>query len=339
MIPDLSLYEKGLAHPVSNNNLKRAHWHNYRSRCIYMITLMKAPGIPVFSFVKGNIADGKVSAITQPLRLGHHIGRALKDLPVAYPQIRLYQYALMPDHLHMLLEVKEDIPFNLGDIIRHFKNDCTFRYKAILKHDYDFEFDGHVFEMGFNDRILCGENQLSVFYNYLKDNPRRLYLKQQYPFYFNNVLACTSGNRRYSLYGNICLLEHPNKQVVRFSRSFSSERLQQNRVIWAETIRNGGVLVSPFIHPVERECLKMALENGGRIILIKENAFPVRWKPTKAYIDATAQGRMLFVGPEDYHSAKIDMKRALAMRMNKTACEIADIKRGDFSLSRKIEES
>ena len=50
-----------------------------------------------------------------------------------YPQIELWQAAIMPDHLHLLLYVAEALPDGkrLGDILRSFKGGCSRAWWAL----------------------------------------------------------------------------------------------------------------------------------------------------------------------------------------------------------------
>lgn len=197
------------------------------------------------------------------------------------------------------------------------------------------------------------QGQLQILFDYMRDNPRRLYLRRSFPQYFCNGLLCiptgsggsgadevsfdgeNTESERFSVYGNMLLLENPYKVVVRFSRKFSEEKLAADKRSWKEAIRSGGVLVSPFIHPIEKEFLHMALEEGGKVIIICDNGFPPRWKPSRGYIQALTEGRLLFVGPEDYTASKIELTRQLSMAMNARAEQIAAMSAGSYRLSRK----
>lgn len=46
IFPNLKVYEEALLIPLQHQALWRADWHDYYSKCIYMVTLMKMPGIP-----------------------------------------------------------------------------------------------------------------------------------------------------------------------------------------------------------------------------------------------------------------------------------------------------
>ncbi|MEE1022456.1 MAG: hypothetical protein U0L83_04930 [Muribaculaceae bacterium] len=56
---------------------RRAFWHDYRSRCIYMITINAAPGIPRFSSIEKH-ANG-YHVITSPT--GDTIKTRLAEIP------------------------------------------------------------------------------------------------------------------------------------------------------------------------------------------------------------------------------------------------------------------
>lgn len=122
---------------------------------------------------------------------------------------------------------------------------------------------------------------------------------------------------------------------MRFSSKYTPEELNTRRQVWEETIRNGGVLVSPFYHPMEKEYLNKAIEDGGKIIIICENGFPPRWKPEKRFMDLCAEGRMLFVGPRDFDSRKQTLTRAACLKRNEDAKYIAALHRGDYTLHRR----
>lgn len=333
MLPDLEKYYATVPGRKFTKRF-RADWWDYRSKGAYMVTVMKHEGIPNFSDIVGEVRDEVASARSYPTRLGHHIRRAILAIPKSFEEVRILQYILMPDHLHILIEVRSRVSYHLGEVVRKFKSDCRNRYSYILAQDYDFSFDGSVFYDGYDDLIINKKNQLGTVFDYIKDNPRRLFLRKTFPEYFRNVLLAVAGEVRFGLYGNINLLEHPVKDVVRFSRRFSEEELKRRKRTWLEIIRCGGVLVSPFIHPVEKEVLKYALANGGKCIVIRDNGFAPRWKPPKGMIDYCSEGRLLFVGPEEYKAAKIQLTRQLSMQLNGFAEEIARFKRGDFSLRR-----
>ena len=316
---------------VSENRcLKRAFCHDYHSHRIYMLTLMKHPGIPDFSVIEGGEKDGKITAQAFPTRVGLEIRKAIKDLPIHFPEARILQFVCMPDHLHLLIEIIRRTDYHLEELVNAFTQRCSYRYSGFLLEKCGFQFNGNIFCDGFHDRILSEQNQLDILFNYIRDNPRRLYLRRCHPEYFRNALLCVASEKIFGVYGNLCLLEHPYKTVVRFSRRFSEEELSAHKRSWWETIRSGGVLVSPFIHPIEKECLQLALQHGGKIIWITNHGFTPRWKPSKSYTDPLSSGQILFVGSKEYTPAREELSRQVSLEMNRTATFISTLKKDDY---------
>ena len=77
-------------------------------------------------------------------------------------------------------------------------------------------------------------------------------------------------------------------RAVRISRRFQPEELHDLKVCWLRTIENGGVLVSPFISVAEKRVRDYAIANDGRLILIEQNGFGPRYKPSGQYFELCA---------------------------------------------------
>lgn len=330
----MRLYERALEGGEGSRFLKRAIWHDYRSPCIYMATILKMPGVPPLATIEGHLVNGKAAAVSRPTRLGYEIGYALRGLKYRFTEIKTLQYVFMPDHVHLLLHVTEAITYHFSDVIRAFKQDCSARYKAMLRRECDHVFDGHVFADGYNDRILSGRDQLSTLIAYIRDNPRRLYLRRAFPEHFRSHLRLEVGDKTLAVFGNPLLLESPFKVQVRYSSKYAPDRLEAYKRSWEENIRSGGVLVSPFIHPLEREYMYQALDGGAKLIIIRENGFPERWKPERRFTEACAAGRMLFVGPVEFVSRRTDLTREACLELNDSAALIAALQPGSYRLRR-----
>ena len=229
---------------MSTNRLLRAPWHDYTGRCIYMVTLNKAPLVPNFGSLVGDyrIPHGhKGSPCIVASAVGAAIKEGLRKFPQIEPKIRVLQYAIMPDHLHLLLFVQEKTEEILGRYIAVFKVEVN--NAAGLK---------GIFTRGFNDQILKTDRSLDTLYHYLRDNPRRLAVRRAHPEFFRRVNALKIGNRCYQAYGNIQLLDCPFKQQVVVHRADTPSVRERHRAEWLYTAANGGVLVSPFISPAGR---------------------------------------------------------------------------------------
>jgi len=184
-----------------------------------------------------------------------------------------------------------------------------------------------LFEPGYNDRILTDAAQLDRWKRYLADNPRRLWLKRNNRAFFTILRDWHLAGYTLQSVGNHQLLRHPDKQVVRWHRYYKSqpEVWQRLRNQWLDCAAQGGVLISPAIAPEEREVMNTAMENGYRVVMVKDNGFSDNYKPTGKYFDLCAAGTLLEVSPWDYRTEKREMTKTFATYMNNLAEELAKI--------------
>ncbi len=191
---------------------QRSPIHDYHSRSIYLITINKASGISYFSHVtKGQ--DGNFYASLTGL--GKIIAEQLKLIQKEYPEAKILQYIIMPDHIHFIIFIKETTNYTLGKLIGQFTGYCTRAYGIGIA----------IFKPGFHDRILHSKDQLQRMHDYIKDNPRRLYIRQKYKNYFNCPCTLKIRQKTYCTYGNFLLLRSPSKVQVRVSSTSVSENL------------------------------------------------------------------------------------------------------------------
>ena len=116
---------------IQHSQHRRAEWSDYSSVGLYMITLCVEDRHPVFGNLTGNMRATRGSADFPhlvPSALGQLIiNEELPKLRRYYPQIEIWQVALMPDHLHLLLYIREPLPpgKHLGHLIAGFKGGCS----------------------------------------------------------------------------------------------------------------------------------------------------------------------------------------------------------------------
>lgn len=295
----------------------RASWHDYRSRCIYMITMTKASGAPLFGLLTGDhrIPVGQSgSSFVSATSVGSAIKKTLFNFAKIEPQARILQYALMPDHLHLLLFIEEPIADPLGSIIA--------RFKAAVNQTAGIS---HVFNSGFNDQILKSTRSLPALFRYIRENPWRLAVRRARPDFFRRVNSITVGGLQCQAYGNLHLLQNPFREQVVVHRSDSPLQHEQQRQRWLYSAANGGVLVSPFISPAEKALRDEAEQLGARFILISDLPMGERYKPAAREFDLCTAGRLLIVSSPAAESTEVaaPLSRSRCLRMNALAATIS----------------
>lgn len=290
--------------------MPRSYTHDYHSRCIYHITLKKASGALRFGELCGELPNAGIARS----QLGSIIEKHLRQLSLIDPAIRLLQYCIMPDHVHLLVFITTPTSLHLGNYIG--------KLKVLIYQDYrSLTGTGQtIFDNDFYDCILHPGRSLDTIYRYIRDNPRRLAIRRAHPDYFRRMNALSIGGNTYRAYGNVQLLEHPFKEQVIVHRADSPVVRKQNLDLWLYTAANGGILVSPFISPAEKEIRTAAEAAGGRIILITREPMGERYKPSGHDFDMCEAGRMLII------SAGIsgELSRQSCMAMNVMARTLAD---------------
>ena len=139
-----------------------------------------------------SVAAHSCAAFISPTPFGKAMVEALKEMPRLYPQVRLIEWQVMPEHFHFIVFVVSPLPKPLGALIRGFKAGAAKRWLALVRQPPAQECAGTEppqWADGFQDTVLFREGQLRAEIDYLHDNPRRLAEKRANPELFRRVAA------------------------------------------------------------------------------------------------------------------------------------------------------
>lgn len=292
---------------------RRAFHHNYYAPFIYHIILKKTPGCENFGRVIGDaqIAPGHPGAAAiEESESGRVIAKTILHLPYDYPIVKLHQFCIMPDHAHLLIQVLYKSDRHLDFYIESLKE------KIATKLSRSSE---EIFESGYCDKPLYDNRSLNGLYIYIRENPHRLAMRQQYPQFFQRIRKLMIGGNEYEAYGNLFLLRNPDKEAVKVSSKFSAEENSKNKNLWLSNAAEGTILVSPFISRAEKTIRTEAEALGARFILITHETFPERYKPSAHDFELCEQGRLLIISlglPKG-----IELSRDICLKMNALALE------------------
>lgn len=280
-------------------------------------------------------------AFVEKTELGRRIEEEeVKKIKLFYPMVDVWKVCIMPDHIHLIMRVNEDLPegSHIGKIIAGFKQGCNKAYWGI---NPSAKLRGTVaslpseelrstvarnglFEAGYNDKILLRDGQLENWKAYLDDNPRRLLIKRKNPHLFTVIRNMRVAGKECQVVGNSFLLDVPDKVAVIVHRRYTEMEITRLRKEWLACGERGGVLVSVAISPDEKSVLREAMDSGYKIILLRENGFPELYKPSGESFDACSEGRLLQVSPWEYHTEKRTISREQCLELNAMAEMIAE---------------
>lgn len=241
--------------------------HNYRSAATYRIAIMTVDGTPPLAVNHVPTPLGEL-AICEVISLMKHL-----------PQVEILRVIVDAGDLIVTLHVTRNIPDHLRDIIALLDENTV---KAVRESLLPNEFKApilkakHVYQKEFRDRILTSAEEYERFRTYDEQCAYRARIVEEQPQLLTTPQILDIDGKPYMCLGNFLLLRHPDRRQVRISRSFIPEKVDGLFRRWRETIRSGGVVVSPFVSAKEKEIYTEAVETGGRIIRIVNSAPAIR---------------------------------------------------------------
>ena len=282
-------------------NYRLKYW-NYKGRGIYMITMNIEGRVPLLGVLQSGVEDARVEYSPLGKLVSAQIELAFKP----YSQIQICAKQLMPDHLHFVVWVKEEIPIPLGEIVRKLKIGCTHAYQELDSGLMNATCTNatSLFEAGFHDRVLLHAGQLRSMIDYVHDNPRRAAIKRAHPDLFKLRQAVNFSDFECTTLGNLFLLDDPMKEVLQCSRSLTQEEIDKKKNECLRLAERGVVFVSAGISEGEKQICCALREAGFPMIILMSEGFPAAdsphakfYKPQGIYFETCAQGKLLLIEP------------------------------------------
>jgi len=310
--------------------------YDYTGRRMYMITMVTEGRKPLFGKVVGHSEAVEPSAEVPHIELsplGEAVEQIWKTIGVHHPEVQVLALQMMPDHLHVVLFVKERLEKPLGKVLLGVKQACNQVFRQMRaepfvavaqQHAGQSRGNGLLFTKGFNDQILFRDGQLEHWLHYVRDNPRRLLMKREHPELFRVQRGLTYAGLSFSAIGNRFLLERPMKLQVQCSRRMTEEELQAKLADCLKAARQGAVLVSPAISKGEKVIMRAAFDEGLPLIYLQENGFTDLAKPGGKRMEACARGQLLILAPWEHHNEKMTIRRGQCLELNEMARAICD---------------
>lgn len=303
---------------------KRCFTHDYCAPGYYLITATTMPGSPRLSEIPyacpSELKKGEM-IIPVHTPLGKMIMDEIKAIPAHHPEMKILRFVVMPDHIHFVLCVQKRLERMLGSELAGFFGACS---KASSKLQGLTEIK--TLFSTFHDRIIFNHEQLDRSIKYVEDNPRRYIFKKRYPDLFKRYLHLDIAGHGYAAFGNIFLLKEIYLLPIRIHRRWSEDEFRTYSGHCRQEIDKGAVPVSPAIHPAERSIMDYARENGGSMILLRDQGFEDRFKPKGKDFELCAQGRLLLLAPwPENKGRKSTAGYAEFHKMNDLAATIATV--------------
>ena len=348
--------------PVDPMRHHRENGWDYKGRAIYHFTLPVEERFPLFGVIDGESAE---TAFVRLNPFGRRVCQMLCGLAQFYAgkgfALKVLAQKVMPDHVHLVIQVLEPLPQSIGAVVRGFKSGCTKVYKEMYgsgdnaagvhgnaADGHERGADGHergaeapmhfarifarrgsVWEQNpayYHERILHAPGQLRRMIDYVKDNPRRLWIKSHHPELFRLHRRTEAAGLSFTSMGNHFLLDWPDKQVVEMSRSATNDEVQERLQSVLASAHNGAVTYTAAISKGEQIIARTLREQGYPLVVLLNDGFPKEgspheryYKPGGVYFEACSKGQLLLLEPVEQAFLDADIQVAVEETLRRKA--------------------
>ena len=369
--------------PVDPMRHHREKGWDYRGRAIYHFTLPVEGRYPLFGTLEGERAE---TAAVRLNAYGRRVCQMLSGLAQFYKgkgyALKVLAQMVMPDHVHLVIQVLEPLPQSIGAVVRGFKSACTKVYKeefygsgenaaevhggardnaevhegardAAEGHGGDegnsaegrgrdeggapvhfvriFADRGSVWQQDpayYHERILHAPGQLRRMIDYVKDNPRRLWLKTHNPDLFKLHRRTVAAGLSFTSMGNHFLLNWPDGLTVEMSRSANSEQIQDRLQSALAAAHNGAITYTAAISKGEQLIARSLRQQGYPLVVLLNDGFPKEgspheryYKPGGVYFEACSKGLLLLLEPTEEAFMDASIQEAVEAALRRKAEE------------------
>ena len=160
---------------------KTPRWqrYDYNSAGAYFITICTQSRRCILSRVVGTgVLDCPQIELT---KYGEIADKYIKQLSDFYDHISIESYVIMPNHIHVLLIIKEDgqsrtpVPTN---VMR--SNSTLSKFISTFKRFCNKEYGENIWQPRFNDHVIRSRKDYEEHLRYIYENPNRWYNDELY---------------------------------------------------------------------------------------------------------------------------------------------------------------
>ena len=289
---------------------------DYSRPFFYMVTLKAVKGAAEFASIADDAEPTRDSRGRMRYLVANAItyafAKVIKGFAAKHGGLwPIETFIVMPDHLHILFHLR-DGGRSLGWYVMALIEELEAEYRRVLQNsDGGAGMSGGKSEFSisrdWHDWIVKKDGQLAAFTRYIRENPKRAWLRRRNRRFFGQVSRISFAGREWFAYGNTAILELPVIEPFRCSRKWASGGREWREALErAARIGPGGAGAGTFMSPCEKECGNAIFMAGGSLIVLSPDGFGERWHPPRNKEALCAKGRMLFLSLWEADAAKPD---------------------------------
>lgn len=163
IFPIIRIWVITMDYPTRKPN--RLTEYSYKTPNAYFITICTANKLHLFWHPVG--ASIARPEDVQLSRYGVIVDEAIRSIPKYYPAVSLDHYVIMPNHIHLLLQIKSDcdgrpmVAPTISTVVQQMKGAVSKRVGF------------PVWQKGFHDHVIRSETDYQEIWEYIENNPAR----------------------------------------------------------------------------------------------------------------------------------------------------------------------
>lgn len=295
----------------------------WRKPCIVHVTMVANSRQALF----GRLTHNGSEAVVEKTPIGWALINQQRKLLEMCSEIKILADKVMPDHHHIVLQVKRTMPRSIRQVVRGYMQGCKEEARKL-------GFTENLYDAPPFYRVLTHKGQLHAMIEYVKANTKRAWLRRQNPDLFRMRRNTEMCGLQFTSMGNHFLLDWPDRQLVEMSRSASDEQIEERLKSVLAAAHNGAVTYTAAISKGEQKIARTVREQGFPIVVLLNNGFPAEgapqerfYKPGGTYFDACSRGQLLLMEPHE--SAFVNP--AIQMAVEETLRQKAEAKHYSYT--------
>ena len=273
----------------------------------------------------------------------------IPGLPDEEQPLKICAKQFMPDHLHVVVWVKND----LGQSIRQIAHGFRIGIRKIAEDMGVWKREaGHVLEKPFI-RTLSRKGQKRKMIDYVHANPDEAWRRKLHPDMYVIRRNMEYAGLHFDCMGKARLLDYPDRQVIALSRSLTDEQIEAEVQKALRKAERGVVTYCAAINEGERKVTKAIREAGYPLVVMMLDGFPAPgteaerfYKPGGVYHKACGEGRLYLMAPlaENYDDSRVierteaELKRKAAIKREQSQARLNYAEREQARPEVKAEE-
>lgn len=265
----------------------------WRKPCIVHVTMVANGRRHLF----GTLTHNGTHAIVEKTPIGLILISQQKRMLEMCPEIKILADKVMPDHHHIVLQVKRSMTRSIKEVVRGYMQGCKAEARKL-------GFEGNLYDAPAFFRVLTHKGQLKAMIEYVYDNPERSWQRKQNPDLFRMHRKTEVSGMSFASLGNHFLLDWPDRQLIEVSRNATDEQVAKTMQKALNAATNGCISYTATISKGERNIAKALRERGLPLVVLLNEGFPEvgspkekYYKPGGSYFEACSNGKLLLLEP------------------------------------------